>query len=276
MFNKLKGTILQKKATLFYYSILQLTHNVKNLLRFRKTDIFSSIDIETSTFCNRRCNHCPNSRFERGLLKNNILMKETLFKKIIDELETLKFKGRITFQHYNKPLLDSRLPILVTYARKKLSKSKFIIFTNGDFLDISKYNQFVKAGLNKLILTQHDEKKSKKVKEVFDFLKNHKTKTKLVYRKIKDMSLTNRGGLIKIKKERLVPMCLNPVHSFVIQMDGKLILCCNDYQGAASFGDVNNQSILEIWKNPDYKKIRKELKKQIYSLPICKKCTSKK
>jgi len=33
--------------------------------------LFSVVEVETSTACNLRCNYCPNSVYERGLLKND-------------------------------------------------------------------------------------------------------------------------------------------------------------------------------------------------------------
>ncbi|MDR1945432.1 MAG: hypothetical protein LBQ59_05230 [Candidatus Peribacteria bacterium] len=44
------------------------------------------MDIETSTACNRRCSYCPNVYYDNTLLKNNSLMSEEVFLKIISDL----------------------------------------------------------------------------------------------------------------------------------------------------------------------------------------------
>ena len=48
-------------------------------------DQVHTIYIETLTACNLRCSYCPNSVYERGLMKNNEEMDTELFYKIIDE-----------------------------------------------------------------------------------------------------------------------------------------------------------------------------------------------
>ena len=53
------------------------------------------ITIETTTYCNRRCSYCPNSVFERSSKKNTQLMNPALFRKIIDDLAEVGFKGQL-------------------------------------------------------------------------------------------------------------------------------------------------------------------------------------
>ena len=49
--------------------------------------------IETTTHCNRRCSYCPNSVFERGSKENTQLIDTALFRKIIDDLAEMGYKG---------------------------------------------------------------------------------------------------------------------------------------------------------------------------------------
>ena len=63
------------------------TTNLNNLIRHGTTDIFNHVYFDTITSCNRRCYYCPNAVYDRGLIKNEKLMDETLFRKIIDDLD---------------------------------------------------------------------------------------------------------------------------------------------------------------------------------------------
>ena len=67
-------------------------------------DQFAFIEIETCTACNLRCRYCPNSISDRGLLKNNRQMPESLFCRLVDELEDMGFERELHHHFYNKPL----------------------------------------------------------------------------------------------------------------------------------------------------------------------------
>lgn len=62
----------------------------------------------------------------------------------------------------------------------------------------------------------------------------------------------------------------------IIRPDGKISLCCNDALGKYTLGDVNNQSIDEIWNSEEYQKIRNEM---LYNgrknLLLCKNCDTR-
>lgn len=69
--------------------------------------------IETSSFCNRKCDYCPLCFMDR---KQNF-MSDDLWEKIISELSGMKYKSQIVLNFYNEPLLDKSLP-------EKIKKSK--------------------------------------------------------------------------------------------------------------------------------------------------------
>lgn len=76
----------------------------------------------------------------------------------------------------------------------------------------------------------------------------------------------------RINKYSYVP-CISPWSTMVIHFDGKVPLCGCDYNNVYALGDINNQSIKEIWQSEAYNRIRK-----IHSdgkrneIPLCKGC----
>lgn len=55
--------------------------------------------------------------------------------------------------------------------------------------------------------------------------------------------------------------------------DGKISLCCNDALGLYTLGDLNKQSIQEIWYSDEYMRIRREMKVNgRRNLKLCKNC----
>ena len=78
--------------------------------------LFTSIQIQTIQNCNLRCKFCPNSYMEQT---NNKMSMDT-YKKIIDELESIEYTGRVSPYLMNEPLLDDRFNDIITYTKKKL------------------------------------------------------------------------------------------------------------------------------------------------------------
>lgn len=254
--------------------IKKFLNDCKLLLKYHTTDMFSHIYIDTITACNRRCSYCPNSKYDRGLIKNTRKMKTKLFHKIIYELAEIKFEGEIAPNFYGEPLLDERLPHLVDYTRKRLPYAKIIIFTNGDFLTLVMYKKLIKFGVNTFIITQHSKEESKKIKDIIKYQKkyNNPYNVKLVYSRLAYIS--NRGGLIKLKKtDHKFNGCYN-IPSFKIGVDyrGNVLFCCEDYFSKIKLGNIKNEKLMDIWQKPYYKRLRKEIKKGIFKLELCKKC----
>ena len=59
----------------------------------------------------------------------------------------------------------------------------------------------------------------------------------------------------------------------VILHDGRVVLCCLDFNGMQVVGDVNKNTIEEIWNSESYCKIREDFKKLNYEkYPTCMQC----
>lgn len=269
---KLKDTLLPERHR---DALLGKVLLIKFLLKYRTTDFFNDINIETNTSCNRFCKHCPNSKFDRGRLENEKLMEEELFKKIIDELAGLKWSGRISPHWYGEPLLDKRIVDLMRYAREMLPVARLLIFSNGDYLTVDLYNKLVDAGINKFFITQHGRNMSPVMKELFAYLEENPRRRIPLYYQIIDQtsSLENRGGLIEPKVVEYNPRCGFPDNPLVIDFDGNVVLCCNDYLGSVKFGNLREKTLIEIWNSNRYTHIREQLRKKTYTLSTCKRCT---
>jgi len=68
-------------------------------------------------------------------------------------------------------------------------------------------------------------------------------------------------------------ICNYPWRTMVILHDGRVVLCCLDYNGVQTMGDVKKNSISEIWNSSAYTKAREDFKKLDYNgYPFCMKC----
>jgi pyruvate-formate lyase-activating enzyme len=55
--------------------------------------------------------------------------------------------------------------------------------------------------------------------------------------------------------------------------NGKLTLCCGDYEGTHAMGNANQSSLKEIWQGEQYNKLRQwHIEGQYHKIEICKNC----
>lgn len=88
-------------------------------------------------------------------------------------------------------------------------------------------------------------------------------------------SLDNFGGGRAYNRlgERIVSVCFYPWAALSVLHDGRAVTCCVDYNGVQSVGDLNIQSVTEIWNGPVLSAIRKNFGRLDYSgSPICLCC----
>lgn len=244
-----------------------------NLLYYKYPYMFFSIEIDIYNVCNRRnCPYCPNSIYKVNPHK----MDEELFYKIIDELATMRYNGRILLHRYGEPLLDERLDKFVRYIKSKCQRARIEIFTNGDFLDYPRFRELVEAGVDYFEITQHSNCLSEANLSLF---KNATLEDRWHFSFIMgaQLYLCNRAGIFESIRETYFQNksrpCIYPWHALVVDSYGRVVLCCNDYHSSVVLGDLNQQNILEIWKSKKFSKIRKELirgNRDIFE--ICKKC----
>ena len=230
-----------------------------------------SVAIEINSACNRQCCFCPNHDHAR----KPAFLKKELVCKIIDELKDMKFKGVLSFQLYNEPLLDNRLVEFIKYSRKKLPSVFLFINTNGDYLDIAGWKDLRKAGLDFALVSQYDGKVNDNIRDILDKL-SRPEKRRFFVRFYGMSKAGNRAGLVKTGKSIKLPLkeyCSRPFYQLCINYQGKAVLCHNDYSGLVKIADVRKESVSEIWRSRIFKYHRTKL---FYhnrnGLKLCEKC----
>ena len=80
-------------------------------------------------------------------------------------------------------------------------------------------------------------------------------------------SLDNFGGgrAYNIVGERIVSVCFYPWAALSVLCDGRAVTCCMDYNGVQGVGNLNFQSVMEIWNGPVLSAIRRNFGKLDYS-----------
>ena len=108
------------------------------------------VEIENHNFCNRVCWFCPNSFIDRRSQLR--LMKDSVFKKIIEALAEIDYDGNLTWSRYHEALADHSVFNRIAAARQALPRATLVVISNGDYMDRSTLPQLESAGVDRLIL----------------------------------------------------------------------------------------------------------------------------
>jgi cyclic pyranopterin phosphate synthase len=227
---------------------------------------FCSVAIETYGFCNRKCEFCFNhDRFPK---REQGIMKQQTFEKVIDELSQLKYCGWITPVFYGEPLLDKRLPELIKYTKRKIPNCYIHIDTNGDFLDEELFTRLIKKGADRFFITNYDDEEKPRLTSLAKKYPLH-----IILRNYKDFKKLDRAGEIFKRNSILNIPCLRPSAELVINWKGDVLLCCQDFYAKYCMGSIHDNSLLNIWNNKKFTTYRNKLRLgQRSSIRICKHC----
>lgn len=82
-----------------------------------------------------------------------------------------------------------------------------------------------------------------------------------------------RSGLLKVASRLLVNTCAIPFISFYVRATGDVVLCFNDYSDKYILGNVNTQTVREIFNSPKWAQIRAEARAgKLTSSELCRNC----
>ena len=85
------------------------------------------------------------------------------------------------------------------------------------------------------------------------------------------------GKTTKDSKWHNMGICYKPWQGIHIMWDGRVVPCCFDYDGKYVIGDLNKQTLKEVWNNKEMQELRKQcLTKEFSNNPFCAACTERK
>jgi len=175
------------------------------------TSLFPEIvQIQTTSSCNARCIICPYYKSS----KNNPsgIMDIKLFNKIINECKDYPLKI-INLFLMNEPLMDKRLPKLISIIKDKIPTTKVDISTNASLLTEKMSHQLLDSNLDSITLSIHGFDKneyesimkglvfSETISKINKFLeinynKNNKIRTTINIKNIKNKFYLNKEQII--------------------------------------------------------------------------------
>lgn len=231
-------------------------------------------------------------------------MSMKLFKKIIDEVKAEPAFSQVCLTGLGETLLDPQLLDRLKYVKKRMPGMHVDLFTNGTHMNkemadsLLKYQPKVYVSLNaanaekrKQIMKLNDYDQ---VVEQIKYAQN--IGLDVIIKAIAEKDLMESGekeefqgtwkekaflhlegnwaGLTYQSRIKPVEPCIRAMNQVMILWDGRVALCCFDGEGKEILGDVNHQTVKEVFNGPKATSIRLAHHEGRRSeIPLCKDCT---
>jgi radical SAM protein with 4Fe4S-binding SPASM domain len=274
------------------------------------------VDIGTTNLCNAACIMCPHSKLKKMGTMDMKLYKKIidncnklkikivtlsffgepfLDKTIIEKIKYAKEKGMTVAFYSNASLLTEELAKNIVNAGLDGITISFDGYSKETYEKIRKNLKFdiVKTNILNLIETRRRMKRANpSINLVLVELEENKREIKQFYRewkgKVDGINIINmRNWANDIQKEGTKESfhfnkkmkrkpCANIWQKMVVDYNGDVVLCCDDWNHSTVLGNLKQQTIEEIWKGEKLRKIREAHKKgEFGKIPLCSGCNKK-
>jgi Radical SAM superfamily/Iron-sulfur cluster-binding domain len=235
-----------------------------------------TVSLETRSICNGRCEFCASS--VQNNKRPDKTMPREVFDSVVDELASVGYQGRLALFVNNEPLLDKRLPELISSAREKLPEAFVQVSTNGIKLNAEIAADLLDRGLNDLTVNDYTSTGflADRVRETAKALPETYADRFFVHLRKVDEHLYNRAGSAPNAGPLAQPIpafCSFPFVQMNIIHDGTVSLCCQDLLTQSPMGNVMENGVLGVWFGEAFRKARADLLKMDRTQnPVCKIC----
>ncbi len=257
------------------------------LFIFQDIPIFSIIEFNITGSCNRDCSFCPVSN-PLVYSKTKDSLEPKLFEKIVRDLGSIDYKGKILFSAFSEPLLHKDIEKLIKIAKKYLPNTRLEMVSNGDLLTSKKLKKLYKSGLDTINISMYDGAHQIEFFNKIRIEANVPEDLVVLRRRYYEdgnygITISNRSGLIDSNEFRdkdevsitelpLKQVCYYPFYMILIDYNGDVLLCPHDWKKTLKFGNLENEHIFDIWKGNMLNSVRSKLTKADRDFAACKSC----
>jgi MoaA/NifB/PqqE/SkfB family radical SAM enzyme len=247
------------------------------------------VQIESTNICNAKCTFCPRDEMHR----RQGIMAFDLFTKIVDECVELGIT-HVRVHNYGEPFIDRTLVDKVRYAKEK-GIAEVGMISNGSLITEDVGRKMIEAGLDAInisvdasgkdvfestriglnydkvianierLVRLRTELGKRRPKLILSFVRQHNSADeqafiehwKNIADKVHITDLHNWAGTLNTESDVNYP-CYRPWLTFTVLWDGRVSLCCADFDGRTILGNLNTSTIRDIWNAAPYRDVRRQ------------------
>jgi radical SAM protein with 4Fe4S-binding SPASM domain len=263
------------------------------------------IRIEPTNTCNAKCTFCPRELMER----RQGIMNMGFYKRIIDEAVEAGAK-KVSLENYGETFLDPHIFERAAYAKSKGMET--LTITNASLLNeeknkkilelfdvirISMYGmtkavyegihvhlnfETVRDNTDNLLALRKQMNSQTKIMMYFLLLEENRHELDVWLEKYEPLATTvavwkphnwgNGRAYREVSSKKT--SCNRPqTGPLQVQWNGEIVPCCFDYDSKIKLGNLNNQSIGEVFNSREYRDLRDAHNAGDYSkFPFCAGC----
>jgi radical SAM protein with 4Fe4S-binding SPASM domain len=247
------------------------------------------VQIESTNLCNAKCVFCPRDEMHR----QQGVMDMDLYRKVVDECAALGIT-HVRMHNYGEPFLDRRLVEKVRYAKTR-GIAEVGMISNGSLITPDIAQGLIDAGLDAINISVDASGKEtfertrvnldydvvvenirtlarlrreagrRRPKLILSFVRQQDSPEEQAFidtwRSIADKihltDLHNWAGTLHVRSDVAYP-CYRLWLTFTVLWDGRVSLCCADFDGRHVLGDLRTSTIREVWNSPAYRAVRRQ------------------
>lgn len=288
---------------------------IESVMSTREKSLPNTLEIGITNACNANCIMCPHHKLKKiGFMDMKLYKKiiddasssgisgvglsffgETFMDKhLIERIKYAKLKGLGVSFFTNGSLMDKKKAREIIEAGLDSIVISFDSDRKKVYEKIRRNLKFETTRNNILGLIEMKrelKKKNPKINLVFVLMDENASELKEYYRTWKNrvdainvINMRNWSGEIDNKTKRSIHFkkglkrdpCGLLWQQFNIDWDGKVVICCNDWAHNVVLGDMNKESVSDVWFGEKLKAIREiHKKRQFDKIPFCAKCNKK-
>jgi MoaA/NifB/PqqE/SkfB family radical SAM enzyme len=247
------------------------------------------VQIESTNICNARCVFCPRDEMRR----RQGVMDTVLYRRVVDQCAELGIR-HVRLHNYGEPFVDRDLAGKVAYAKQR-GIAEVGVISNGSLIDDQVARDVVAAGLDainisvdaagrevfertrvglkydtvianveRLVRVRHELGRTRP-KLILSFVRQGNGAEEQAFidhwrtiaDKIHITDLHNWAGTLNRESDVRYP-CYRPWLTFTVLWDGRVSLCCADFDGRVIVGDIRESTLRDIWEGDAYRRVRHE------------------
>lgn len=264
---------------------------IRNLLlwtgRERAPRLPEIVQIESTNICNAKCVFCPRDDMDR----RQGIMDMELFRSVADQCARLGIR-HVRMHNYGESFVDRRLAEKIRYA-KSVGIPEVGLISNGSLITEAAARGVVEAGLDAInisvdaagkdvfertrlglkydkvianierLLRIRNEAGRRRPKLILSFVRQDNSEEEARFidtwrgraDKIHVTELHNWAGTLNRESDVRYP-CYRPWLTFTVLWDGRVSLCCADFNGREILGDLRHSTIEDVWNGDRYREVR--------------------